>query len=328
MTSAKRVSRRHLALPGTLSVVVCLVAILSANATGAAHPGHSVAEQPGCTTLPPSPPPLKPTTLSTAAEAYDCIFAHYYTGPTLDDRELLTGAFAGFTQELDRLGKDQPNATMPALTGQRQRDWSAFAAVYRRVSGEMRATGVQDQEVAAATIDGMVASLHDNHARWQYPRQPPNSTPADTYGLGITTSPATGPATSAPQEALPPLFVRWVDPESPAAHAGIQAGDVIESVNGAPPFVAGVLSPGVIDLLSQQYPQRQRLRVKVSSPVTTATHTFTLTPSSYLAPAPHVNPRRSTVTWPTWSSTGSFRASRPRRSPRSPTSRRRPTSAG
>ena len=32
------------------------------------------------------------------------MFAHYYAGPVLDDRVLLAGAFAGFTQELDRLG--------------------------------------------------------------------------------------------------------------------------------------------------------------------------------------------------------------------------------
>ena len=45
-----------------------------------------------------------PTTVTTIGQAYFCIFTHYYAGPVLDDRVLLAGAFAGLTQELDRLG--------------------------------------------------------------------------------------------------------------------------------------------------------------------------------------------------------------------------------
>ena len=66
---------------------------------------------------PPQAPPSSPTTVTTIGQAYYCVFAHYYAGPVLDDRVLLAAAFAGFTQELDRLGMDQPDATMPALTG-------------------------------------------------------------------------------------------------------------------------------------------------------------------------------------------------------------------
>ena len=73
--------------------------------------------QPAC--RPPEAPPLHPTTVTTIGQAYYCVFAHYYAGPVLDDRVLLAGAFAGFTQELDQLGMDQPDATMPALTGNR-----------------------------------------------------------------------------------------------------------------------------------------------------------------------------------------------------------------
>src|SRR5580704_13293472 len=58
--------------------------------------------------------PAGPTTVTTIGQAYYCIFAHYYGGPALDDRMLLTGAFAGLTQELERLGTDLPDATMPA----------------------------------------------------------------------------------------------------------------------------------------------------------------------------------------------------------------------
>jgi carboxyl-terminal processing protease len=68
-----------------------------------------------------SPPPLKQTTVTTLGQAYYCIFANYYGGPVLDGRTLLRTAFVGFTQELQRRGQDQPTATMPALTGDRDR---------------------------------------------------------------------------------------------------------------------------------------------------------------------------------------------------------------
>ena len=175
------------------------------------------------------------------------MFAHYYAGPVLDDRVLLAAAFAGFTQELDRLGMDQPDATMPALTGNRGSDWAAFAAVYQKVTSQLPASPGQRQELAAATMTAMIASLHDNHARWSYPAPPPGDVPGD---LGIITSPGYPLAVTAPQEALPPLFVTAVAPGSPAASHGVRPGDVIVSVNGAPPFADGAVSAGVMNLLS------------------------------------------------------------------------------
>ena len=130
---------------------------------------------------------VHPTTVTTIGQAYYCVFAHYYAGPVLVDRVLLAAAFAGFTQELDRLGMDQPHATMPALTGNRDRDWTAFAAVYQNLTSELPASPDQRQELAAATMTSMIASLHDNHARWSYPAPPPGDVPGD---LGIMTSPA------------------------------------------------------------------------------------------------------------------------------------------
>jgi S1-C subfamily serine protease len=54
---------------------------------------------------------------------------------------------------------------------------------------------------------------------------------------------------AAPHEALPPLFVTAVLPRSPAASHGPRPGDIIVSVNGAPPFTDGILSEGVMNLL-------------------------------------------------------------------------------
>jgi len=84
-------------------------------------------------TLESAPPHLGPTTLTTLEQAYWCLFDHYVTGKTLDDRVLLNGAFIGFVQELFRRGVDQPTALLPALSGDRQADWYTFGTMYQRV---------------------------------------------------------------------------------------------------------------------------------------------------------------------------------------------------
>ena len=235
---------------------------------------------------PPQAPPLHPTTVTTIGQAYYCIFAHYYAGPVLDDRVLLAAAFAGFTQELDQLAMDQPDATMPALTGHRDSDWTAFAAVYQKVTSQLPASPAQRQELGAATMTAMVASLDNNHARWSYPAPPPGTVPGD---LGIMTSPAPPLASIAPQEALPPLFITAVLPGSPAASAGLRPGDIIVSVNGAPPFTDGIISAGVMNLLFGPDPQPGRLSVQLQRPATGRTWTVTMTPALYQASPPPVS---------------------------------------
>jgi carboxyl-terminal processing protease len=274
-----------------ISVLPVLAAlVLAACSGGAGSPAlaRQVSGQPPpCSANPPpEAPPLHPTTVTTIGQAYYCVFAHYYAGPVLDDRVLLAAAFAGFTQQLDRLGIDRPDATMPALTGNRDRDWTAFAAVYRKVTGQLPASPAQRQELAAATMTGMIASLHDNHAQWSYPAPPPGDVPGD---LGIMTSPAPPLADAAPQEALPPLFVTGVLPGSPAASNGLRPGDVIVSVNGAPPFADGIISGGVMHLLFGPYPQPGRVSVRLHRPATGRTWTVTLTPALYQAAPPPVS---------------------------------------
>jgi carboxyl-terminal processing protease len=272
-----------LAAVAVTAATVTAAAVGAGRASGAAR---AASTPPACAQLQ-QPPAPGPTTVTTIGQAYYCVFAHYYGGPVLDDRVLLAGAFAGLTQEADRLGIDQPDATMPALTGSRDSDWAAFAAVYSRVISKVPAQDVQ--QVAAAAMTGMVAALDDNHAHWAYPApQPPGATSSDTYGLGINTSPAPGLLKNAPAEALPPAVVTSVDPRSPAARAGVRTGDLITAVDGAPPFTDGLVSPGVFTLLYQSYPQQQTLRVTLRWPVTGATRTITITPAVYPAAAPSV----------------------------------------
>ena len=272
------------ALPAVAAVV--LAAACTGGAGSTAHARQAAGQQPPCSpNPPPEAPPAKPTTVTTIGQAYYCIFARYYAGPALDDRVLLASAFAGFTQELDRLGIDQPDATMPALTGHRDTDWAAFAAVYQKVTSQLPASPAQRQELAAATMTGMVASLDNNHARWSYPAPPPGDVPGD---LGIMTSPAPPLAETAPQEALPPLFITAVLPGSPAASGGLRPGDIIVSVDGAPPFPGGIISQGVMNQLSGPYPAPGRVTVQLHRPATGRTWTVTLTAALYQAPPPPV----------------------------------------
>jgi carboxyl-terminal processing protease len=130
-------------------------------------------------------------------------------------------------------------------------------------------------------MTGMIASLDNNHAGWSYPAPPPGSVPGD---LGIMTSPAPPLADIAPQEALPPLFITAVLPGSPAASHGLRPGDIIVSVNGAPPFAGGIISAGVMNLLFGPYPQPGRVSVQLQRPATGRTWTVTLTPALYQPP--------------------------------------------
>ena len=274
-----------------LPVSAALVLAACSGGPGSPVLARQVSEQqpPPCSANPPpEAPPLHPTTVTTIGQAYYCIFAHYYAGPVLDDRVLLVGAFAGFTQELDQLGMDQPDAAMPALTGNRDRDWDAFAAVYQKVASQLPASPAQRQELAAATMTGMIASLDNNHAQRSYPAPPPGDVPGD---LGIMTSPAPYVADIAPQEALPPLFITAVAPTSPAAISGLRPGDIIVSVDGAPPFADGTISEGVMNLLSGPYPQPGRVTMRLHRPATGRTWTVTLTAAIYPSPPTPVSAR-------------------------------------
>ena len=275
-------------LVSVLPVSAVLVLAACSGGAGSPAPARQVSGQPPpCSANPPQQaPPLHPTTVTTIGQAYYCIFAHYYAGPVLDDRVLLAAAFAGFTQELDQLGMDQPDATMPALTGHRDRDWDAFAAVYQKVTSQLPASPAQRQELAAATMTAMVASLDNNHAQWSYPAPPPGDVPGD---LGIMTSTAPYVADIAPQEALPPLFITAVAPTSPAASSGLRPGDIIVSVDGAPTFTDGIISDGVMNLLTGPYPPPGRVTVQLHRPATGRTWTVTLTAALYPVSAPTVS---------------------------------------
>jgi carboxyl-terminal processing protease len=224
------------------------------------------------------PAPLKPTTITTIEQAYYCVFDNYYGGSVLDDRTLLVPAFAALTQELQRRGLDQSQATTPALTGRKDADWAAFSRAYQKIAAKLPEDTALRQAVAEATLQGMVAALDDNHANWSRLAQQRSLLGLKFSGLRPD---GTDPAITAP------IFVTAVAQGSGAESAGIKSGDEVIAVNGVPLMLNGKVSDGVVDWLTTASPEHP-LQFTLRRPATDKTFTTTVTPVAFPQQAPKV----------------------------------------
>ncbi|MEV4357199.1 S41 family peptidase, partial [Nonomuraea sp. NPDC049625] len=217
------------------------------------------------------------TTIDVIEQAYFCILGNYYSGATLDARSLLTTAFAALTQELNRNGRDLPEATMPALTGDRKADWTAFETAYRKTTDQL--PDLRDQ-LAVATLEALVAALGDNHAAWVHDiKRPPDYHDGDGYGLGLEAN-VNGPQVQGnPGVALPPLFITTIQGGAAQA-AGLRPGDLIESINGSTPFIDGKPTPAIAALYPR-YPEARPVRLRLLRQSTGRRWNATLEPGLY-----------------------------------------------
>jgi carboxyl-terminal processing protease len=257
------------------------LALVLAAACAPPTPPRSQANTPASTACaPPHGPPEAETatTIDVIEQAYFCILGNYYSGATLDARSLLTAGFVALTQELNRNGRDVPEATMPALTGDRKADWTAFETVYQTVTDQV--PDLRDK-LAVVTLEAIVASLGDNHASWAHdvPPRPPDYYDGDGYGLGFQAN-VQGPQVDAnPGAAHPPLFVTTVEGGAAQA-AGLRPGDIIEAVNGSVPFVDGQATPAIA-ALEPEYPEARPVKLRLARQTTGRRWTATLEPGLY-----------------------------------------------
>ncbi|GAB3160061.1 PDZ domain-containing protein [Microbispora hainanensis] len=207
------------------AVLLTAAALSAAPPAPAAQAGITRADAGGVCARITAPPPesAPPTSVNTLRQAYECVLDNYYGGPALDSKVLLRDALAAYTRELMRRGADKAGLRLPALTGNRESDWAAFAGMI----------GAGDPGALHAAITGMVAGLHDDHARVEKITPPPAGGPVGTgiAGLSAAQGPQLDPA------ARPPLFITRILPGSPADKAGIRPGDIVEKVDGIPAFI-------------------------------------------------------------------------------------------
>jgi carboxyl-terminal processing protease len=91
-------------------LATCLVAAAlpagGAGRIGGSAYGTPPGTQPACVAATTPAGPVTPTTVDVIGQAYRCVHHHYVDAPRLDDRQILTGAFAGLTREPVRRGLD------------------------------------------------------------------------------------------------------------------------------------------------------------------------------------------------------------------------------
>ncbi|MFI6740616.1 S41 family peptidase [Nonomuraea sp. NPDC050451] len=256
-----------------------LALLLAAACTAPAPPRGQASTAAGTACAPPQSTlgPETATTIDVIEQAYSCILGTYYSGATLDTRPLLTAGFVALTQELNRNGSDLPEATMPALTGDRKADWTAFETAYRKITDQV--PDLRDK-LAVITLQALVASLGDNHAGWAHDvKRPPDYYDGDGYGLGLEAN-VNGPQVDVnPGAALAPLFVTTVQGGA-AQKAGLRPGDIIESINGSAPFIDGKATPAIAALYPR-YPEARPVRLRLLRQSTGRRWSVTLEPGLY-----------------------------------------------
>ncbi len=246
----------------TAKIAAAGLALLLAAACTAPAPPRTQAGTAGATVCarPQGPPGAeKPTTIDVVEQAYFCILGTYYSGATLDARSLLTAGFVALTRELNRNGRDMPEAGMPALTGDRKADWAAFETAFRTTTDQVPELR---EQLTAVTLEAVVAALDDNHARWTHDvKRHPDHYDGDDYGLGLTAN-INGPqVTVNPGSAVGPLFVTTVQGGAARA-AGLRPGDTIEAVNGSAPFIDGKATPAIAALYPR-YPDARPVELRL-----------------------------------------------------------------
>lgn len=218
------------------------------------------------------PLPEKAATLATIEQGYRCLLLNYVgRKTTLDHKVLLNGAWDIFKEA----GLPAQDAAPLVLTGDREADWQVYAT---RFTALIRKYGSQlESPLARVALQGMGRSLNDNHVAYLEPKL------WQRFYAGI----------SGDEKEIGPGFLLAVDdpsgkfyayevyPDTPAARAGMKAGDTIDQVNGSR-AAKGVGNQGLYDLIYGDV--GTRATVRVTRPATGQALTFQLSVAEYTVP--------------------------------------------
>jgi carboxyl-terminal processing protease len=125
----------------------------------------------------------------------------------------------------------------------------------------------------SVTLTAMVASLRDDHAQWVHGG-------GGAHDLGFEANVFGPQITASPGSVVPPLYVARIF-GGPAQAAGLRRGDVIEAINGVPPFIDGQLTQAAAAQLYSATPGSAAVRLQLYRPATGTRWTAALTPAPY-----------------------------------------------